>query len=199
MTKLEFISALSEKLKGLPQDDISERLNFYAEMIEDRMEEGISEQEAVAAVGDIDEIVAQIVTDIPLTKIAKEKIKSKRRLKVWEIVLLVLGSPIWLALGIAAVAVIFAVYISFWAVIISLWAVFVSIIGCSLSGVAAGIIFACTGNALAGIAMVGAGIVCAGLSIYMFYACKGVTKAILTLTKKFAVWTKNCIIGKEVA
>ena len=199
MTKHEFISALNEKLKGLPQDDISERLDFYTEIIDDRIEEGFSEQDAVSAVGNIDEIVTQIVSDIPLTKIAKEKIKSKRRLKVWEIVLLALGSPIWISIGIALVAVIFSFYILLWSVIILLWAVFALIIGCSLGSTAAGIVFACTGNTFTGIAMVGAGIVCAGLSVFMFYACKGATKAISALTKKIAVWTKNCLIGKEEA
>ncbi len=61
-------------------------------MIDDRMEEGLSEDEAVSAVGFVDEIVAQIVADIPLTKLVKEKTKLKKRLRAWEIVLLVLGA-----------------------------------------------------------------------------------------------------------
>ena len=47
--------------------------------------------------------------------------------------------------------------------------------------------------------MIGAGIVCAGLSIFMFYGCKAATKGILVLTKKLAVWIKNCFIKKEEA
>ena len=92
MTKHEFLLSLQNRLSGLPQDDVEERLTFYCEMIEDRMEEGLSEEEAVSAIGSVDEIAAQIVADIPLAKIAKVKIRSKGRLKAWEIVLLVLGS-----------------------------------------------------------------------------------------------------------
>lgn len=199
MSKQEFLAQLRKGLYGLPQDDIEERLTFYSEMIEDRIEEGLSEEEAVSAVGPVDEIVAQVVADIPLTKIAKEKIKPKRRLKAWEIVLLALGSPIWLSLGIAAAAVILSLYVSLWSVIISLWAVFGSLIGCSFGSMVAGLILTCSGNVLTGIAMISAGIVCAGLSIFMFYGCKAATKEILTLTKKIAVWVKNCFIKKEQA
>ena len=88
MRKQEFIDRLRENLSGLPTAETEERLDFYEEMIEDRMEEGISEEEAVAAIGSPDKIAAQIIEEIPLKKIVKEKIKPKRKLKAWEIVLL---------------------------------------------------------------------------------------------------------------
>ena len=199
MGKQEFLVQLRKGLSGLPQEDIEERLTFYGEMIDDRMEEGITEEEAVSAVGTVDEIVTQVVAETPLVKIAKERIKSKRRLSAGEIVLLALGSPIWLSLAIAAFAVILSLYASLWSVVISLWAVFVSFIGCAVGGVVAGIVIACSGNALSGIAMLAVGIVCAGLSIFKFYGCKAVTDVTLILTKKMAIWTKNCFIKKEVA
>lgn len=199
MSKQEFLVQLCKGLSGLPQEDIEERVTFYSEMVDDRIEEGITEEEAVAAVGTVDEIVKQVVAETPLAKIAKERIKSKRRLRAGEIVLLALGSPLWLSLVIASFAVILSLYISLWAVIISLWAVFGSLIGCAFGGVVAGVVFACSGNALSGIAMLAAGIVCVGLSIFMFYGCKAVTDSTLILTKKMAIWTKNCFIKKEVA
>ena len=95
-------------------------------MLDDQMEEGLSEEEAVAAVGPVDEIVRQIIADTPLAKLAKERMRPRRQLKAWEIVLLVLGSPLWLSLGLAAIAVIFAFYVVLWSVSVSLWAVFAS-------------------------------------------------------------------------
>ena len=62
MTKQEFLAELREKLKGLPEQDLEERLSFYSESIEDRMEDGLSEEEAVAGVGTVEEIVAQALT-----------------------------------------------------------------------------------------------------------------------------------------
>ena len=199
MSKHEFLAQLEKGLYGLPQADIDERLGFYSEMIDDRMEEGLPEEEAVAAVGSVDEIFAQVVADIPFSKIAKEKLKPKRRLTAWEIVLLALGSPIWLSLGIAAFAVILSLYISLWAVVISLWAVFGSLVGCALGGIVAAIVFACSGNLLTGIAMLGAGILLSGLSIFMFFGCKAATKGTVLLAKKMALGIKNCFIKKEAA
>ncbi len=199
MNKQEFLVQLCKGLSGLPQDDIEERLTFYSEMIDDRMEEGLSEEDAVCEIGNIDELISQIVADIPLTKLVKEKITPKKRLKAWEVVLLALGSPIWLSLGIAAFAVILSLYVVLWSAILSLWAVFGSVIGYAFGGIVAGIVFACSGNVFTGIAMIGTGIVCGGLSIFMFYGDKAATKGLLILTKKLVIWIKNRFIKKEEA
>ena len=171
MTKMQFLMSLHNKLSGLPQNEIEERLNFYSEMIEDRIEEGVSEEEAVAQIGTVDEIAEQIIADIPLTKIAKEKIKPKRRIKAWEIVLLILGSPLWLSVLIAIFAVIFSFYVCLWAVIISLWASFVAIIGGAFGGIASGVVLVLNKNGLTGILLIAAGLVCAGISIFFPESC----------------------------
>ena len=199
MHKQEFLAQLRRGLTGLPQGDISERLTFYSEMIDDRMEEGLTEVEAVAAIGSVDKIVSQIIADIPFSKIAKERIKPKRRLNTLEIILLVLGCPVWLSLAIAAIAVVISLYVSLWSIIISLWAVFVSLAASSLGGITACAIFIIRGSRYAGLAMLAAGIVLAGLSIFMLYGCKAATKGILLLTKKIAIGIKNCLIKKEGA
>ena len=110
MRKLEFLNVLKRKLKGLPSEDVAERLDFYSEMIDDRVEDGYTEEEAVSKIGNVDDIAEQIIKETPLIKIAKERIKNNRKIKSWEIVLLVLGSPIWFSLGIALFAVIFSLY-----------------------------------------------------------------------------------------
>lgn len=97
MNKQEFLAELRKGLHGLPQNDIEERLTFYNEMIDDRMEEGLTEDAAVSEIGTVNEVISQIVTETPLSKIVKEKVRPKRTLRVWEIVLLALGSPIWLS------------------------------------------------------------------------------------------------------
>ena len=44
MLKQDFLNALSERLRGLPKQDIAERLAFYSELIDDCVEEGTSEE-----------------------------------------------------------------------------------------------------------------------------------------------------------
>lgn len=197
MNKQEFLDQLRTDLSGLPQKDVEERVTFYCEIVDDRMEEGLSEEEAVAAVGSVEQIVSQAIADTPFAKIAMERIKPKRQMTAWEILLIVLGSPIWLALGISAVAVIFSIYVALWAVILALWAVFGSLFGSSLGALVSGIVLACTKNRIAGIPMIAAAIILTGLSIFAYYGCKAATKAILLLTKKIGVWIKNRFIRKE--
>lgn len=197
MNKQEFLDALRKELCGLPKEATEERLAFYSEMIDDRIEEGVSEEEAVAFLGNTNEIAKQIVAQTPLIKIAKEKFKTKNRFSVLEILLLILGSPIWLTIGISLIAVILSVYISLWSAIISLWAVFVSLVASALGGVLAGIGFAFFGNISTGIAMICAGMIVAGFSILMFFSAKVATKGILILTKKFAIFIKNVMAKKE--
>ncbi len=199
MSKQEFLTRLRKGLSGLPKNVIEEHLTFYGEMIDDRMEEGLSEEEAILQIGSVDDIVSQIVADIPLTKPVNGKINLKKRLQAWEIVLLILGSPIWISILIAAFAVVLSVYVVLWSLIVALWAVFASIVGCAVGSIISGIIFAINGNGIQGVAMTAAGIVCAGLSIFMFYGCKAVTDVTLMLTKKIAIWIKNCFIKKEAA
>lgn len=193
MTKQEFISGLRKKLSGLPRQDIEERLSFYNEMIDDRIEEGCTEEEAISDIGTTDEISNQIIRDIPLSKIAKERIKPQKKLSAWEIVLLALGAPIWLSLIIAALAVIYSLYAALWSVTVSVWSVFVSLAACAPAGAIAGIIFAIGGNGLSGICVAASGIICAGLAIIMFFASKAATKSAIILTKKLGVIIKKCL------
>lgn len=196
MRKQEFLAELRKGLSGLPQEDIEERLLFYSEIIDDRMEDGLTEEDTISQIGTVDEIVSQIMSEIPLSKLVKEKVKPKRVLRVWEIVLLVLGSPIWLSLLIAAFVIAFSVYVVIWSVIISLWAVGFGVAGCSLGGILSSVIFTLQGNLWTGIAMLGAGLLCAGISIFLFFGCQQATKGFLLLTKKMFISSKSCFIRR---
>lgn len=79
MNKQEFLECLRKGLTGLPQEDIEEYRAFYSEMIDDRIEEGMSEAEAVSEIGTTDDIIAQILADTARTKLAKENGNKKAR------------------------------------------------------------------------------------------------------------------------
>ena len=197
MNKQEFIAALQEKLRGLPRKEAQERIDFYAEMIDDRMEDGLLEEDAVSQIGSVDEIEALIIADIPLVKIAKEGIKPKKKLKAWEITLLALGSPMWFSLLVATFAVILSICAVLWSVVISVWAAFASVLGGALGGVVGGILCAVGGHVPSGVALIGVGIACAGLAIFLFFGCKAATKVGAWLTAKIALGVKRCFIKKE--
>ena len=196
MNKQDFLEKLKTGLLGLPKDDLDERLTFYSEMIDDRMEEGLPEEEAVSQMGDVDEIISQIIAETPLAKIVKEKIKPNRTMKAWEIVLLVLGSPLWLSILLVVFSVILVIYVMIWVVIICLWAAEVAVAVGAIGGIGSGGIFIADGNEYSGLAMIGVAIFCIGLSMFLFNGCRVATVGAARLTKKIAIGIKNLIMRK---
>ncbi len=199
MNKQEFLMRLRCGLSCLPEKDREERITFYSEMIDDIVEEGVSEDEAVSSLGSVDEVISQIIADVPLSKIVKENVKPKRQMKTWEIGLLVFGAPLWVPFLIAALAVIFSLYIVIWSVIVSVWAVFVSLCACVIGVLTASVMCFAFNSTAVGIAVIGVGIALAGLSVFAFFGCKIATKGILILTKKTMLALKKSFLKKEVA
>ena len=197
MNKEEFLSALRSALAGLPQEDIEERLAFYSESIDDRMEDGLTEEEAVEAVGTVDEVRDQIMAEIPLTKLVREKMRPKGRLHAWEIILLVLGAPVWIPLLIAALAVLFSVYICIWAGVICVYAAELGLVGGVIAGVGGTVMYLKTGNFVGALFYAGAAVLCAGLAILLFFGCIKLTKTVVKLTGRMLLGIKNSFVGRE--
>ncbi len=197
MTKSEFLCELRKKLYGLPSHDIDERVNFYSEMIDDMMEEGLTEEEAVAKIGDPSKVAEGIIAETPFTRLIKEKIRPKREIKTWEIVLIVLGFPIWFSILVAAISVFFSLIAVIISVTASLWAVDVALGASTLGGVGAFFVFCISGNVLQGLFVLGGGLVCGGLSILMFFACDKITKWIFKLIKMTIIKIKSMFVKEK--
>lgn len=197
MDKTSFISELMNRLSALPRSEVEDRISFYREMIEDGVEDGLSEEEAVARIGSVDEIAKQIASEIPLSKIVKDGIKPKRKMTVAEIVLLILGAPLWLPLIIAAVSVIASVYLAIWSVVISFWAVDISLFVSGLVTVIYGFVAVFGGNVTSGLAAIGASVSAIGLSVLLFYGCRLLTSGLVALTKLSARQVKRCFVRRD--
>jgi uncharacterized membrane protein len=117
MDKHDFLHALEERLAGLAESDRQASLDFYAEMLDDLTESGMTEADAVASLGSVDAIAEEILMDTPLPKLIKAKMKPKRRMRAWEIVLIAVGSPVWFPILIALFAVALSLYITLWAAV----------------------------------------------------------------------------------
>ena len=199
MKKQEFLDALRDKISGLPKEDIEERINFYSEMIDDRIEDGKKEAKAIKELGDLDEIASQIIEETPLSKIVKNKVKSATKPSALTIVLLILGSPVWLSLLISAFAVIFSLYVSIWAIVVYLWAVFGSFVVSAPVFSLAGIITVFLGYPIGGIVTSLSGILLAGLAILMYFGCLETTKGVIKLTKITILAIKRSLTKKKEA
>lgn len=130
MNQETFLEALRQRLQALPQQERERCVEDYRGMIYDRMEDGATEEQAIAELGSPEEIAGQILEEVPLSTLVKERVRPKRSLRGWEIALLILGAPLWLplllaaaavalSLGIAALAVVFAVFAAGVAIVLS--------------------------------------------------------------------------------
>ena len=112
MKKKEFLNELKERLSGLPYDELMSRLSFYEESINDRMDEGKSEEEAIKELGTIDEIVNQVASETSLVTLVKAR--KTRKLTGLEILFLVLGFPLWFPLFMVLLVLCLVVCLLFW-------------------------------------------------------------------------------------
>lgn len=197
LKKEAFLNELRNRLSGLPQTDIEDRIAFFGEMIDGRMEDGMSEEEAVAAMEPIDTIVGQIMSEIPLARLVKSKVKPEKGHKAWKIVLLICLFPIWFPLLITFAAIAFSLLVAIWAVIISFYVVAGSLVIASLGCVIATGAYFGIGRIVPGIGGFGAIFVCIGLSILFFLLSIAMTKGTVFLTRKMFIGLKTSFVGKE--
>ncbi len=191
----DYLTALTEKLRGLPEKDIEESLDFYSEMIADRMEEGLSEEEAVANLPSAAEAAREILLDKPLPQVIKAKQSAKGKRSGLQIALLIIGAPLWIPLVISAASVVFSVYVAIWSVIISIYAVdFGLLAGGFGAAVHAGYFFI-HGSFGVGIFYIGLMLVFWGLSVLLFFGAKWIVGKLLKLTKAFGRWIKSLFVG----
>ncbi len=197
MTKQGFESALRGGLAGFAEDDITKAIDFYVEMINDRMEDGASEEEAVAALGPVDGIIDNFIAETPMQKIIKKRVKREGGMRAWEIVLLVLGSPIWLPILICILAVVLTIYIVLWALVIVLYAVTLALAASSLACLAYSVFNFCEGNFVPGLFALTCALLLAGLAILLFLASNRIARLIAILGKKIWLGIKYLVLGKK--
>lgn len=195
MSKQVFLKVLEDRLLGLPREDIEKSLEFYSEIIDDRIEDGMSEEEAIRSLGSMDEIVNQILSETPIVRLVKEKVKPKRELSALEIFLIILGSPLWVPLLFSALSTLLSIYVSIWAVIISLYFVVFAFAGSSISLILAAISHMATGNVAGGVFLIGTSLASMGVAILLFIGSNWIAKGILVLTKKIWIKLKSFFVG----
>ncbi len=203
MTKHEFTEKLQKILqeRGLPAEEAAKSAEFYSEMIDDRIEDGMTEEQAISALGDIDEIAEKILYDTPLGVLMKSKFKEKKQAAgspVLLILLAILGFPIWFSLAIAALAILISIYIIIWAGILSVFSVVAAV---GLTGVLLlpAAVFIISLNPIAAMGLFSAGFILVGLCILFFFPAKFAAKALVSLTVLIGKGIKSLFIRKSTS
>ena len=65
MKKEEFLAELAAELRDLSKEDIARSLEYYGEMIDERVEDGMSVEDAVAGLGGAEAAAQQILAELP--------------------------------------------------------------------------------------------------------------------------------------
>ena len=178
MNKQEFLDAIRARLGELSPADAARSLDYYAEMIDDRVEDGLSEAEAVAEMESVDEIAAQI-----LSETAPQQPKRPRRLRSWEILLLILGSPLWLPLALTAAIIILTVYLVIWVAVLCCFAADLALAATAVGGLFSGVVCAARGDGIQALVLLGGALVCTALAIVLYFGCISITKGVWRLSK----------------
>ena len=199
MNKQEFLSTLWDRLAGLPGEDIGRSMDYYSEMIDDRVEEGMTEEEAVRAIGPMDDVVAQILMETSLPKLVKAKVRRKRSMPVGQIVLLILGCPVWLPLCIVALAIFLVFYLLLWVLVLVLYAIDLCVAAVGIAGMLSACVQVVSGRIAQGAFLLGCGLVCVGLAVLLFFACNLVAKGVLILSQRILRGIKGCFIRRRDA
>ncbi len=196
MTKQQFLNAVEARLAGLSPSDIQKSLDYYNEMIDDRIEDGISEDDAVTAMGDPAEAARQILSELSLPKLIRAKNRTRRKLAAWELILLILGSPLWITLLAAAFVVVLAAYIVIWSLLLAVWVVdFVfAVVGIAL--LPSSIFTMLSGGVVSLLLFLGAGCLLIGLAIMLFFGALPLSRLAIRASRGILMGIKKLFIGK---
>lgn len=164
MVRKEFNKRLRKSLKGLSRQERQEVIDYYNEMIDDSIESGKTEQEAIAELGSPEDLAKKILSEnYPVEPISADKgsgNKKKSSLKPLWIVLIIIGSPLWLGLAIGAAGLIVGLLAGALGLVVGLFAA------------CAGLVVGGVGATVYGVIMLfsefGYGLACAGGGICSF-------------------------------
>src|SRR5690606_3207152 len=190
-------SLLHDRLSSLPQDAADRSVAFYAEMLDDRIEDGMSEEDAVESMETVDIIAERIILDTPLPALLRERIRPKGGMTALNATLLILGAPVWLPLVLAVLAVIAAVFVTIWSVVAALFA---AVIGLGAGGLLALVVSPLnfSSGVPQGLLLAGFGLFSIGVSIFAFFGSAAAAGSLIRLTVLLSRWLRARFIPSTV-
>ena len=196
MNKQSYLEQIRRLLQRLPEEDRERSLAFYAESIDDRMEDGLSEEAAVASMESPEKAAEAILMDMPIPKLVKARVKE-RRMGAAEILLLALGFPLWFPLLLTVLILGLTAYLLVWALVLALGA---AVLALGLSAAAllvAGVYSIIKAVISLGVLNFGAALVLTGLTVLLGFVLVWAGKLAVKLGKWMVRGLKALLIRKE--
>ncbi len=196
MTKADFLQLLERALSQLSEEERRANLEYYSELLDDMLEEGMTEAEATAKLGSPAAIAESILQEMPLSKLVSTRMKPKSGWTPLAIILAVVGSPVWVPLLLAGVAVVAALFVSIWALAV---VAVVVVLALALAVIAVPVLAVRTAvrTLPTGLLLLGGGLVLLGLCVLGGLMAVELCKLLAQLTVLLAHKIKGLFIRKE--
>lgn len=190
MNRTEYLGKLAAQIATLPDEEITRSLAFYSEAIDDRMEAGLSEEEAVAQLEPPAVAARTIIEELPI--VPRAVAVTRRRSETLFLTLAIIGSPIWLSLAIGVVGAAAGIYIAIWAMVFALWAIVICFAAGPLLGIGMLIwdlatMGFTTGAFANGLWQFGVGLILGGLGLLLIRPTIAATRGLAGLSSR---WVK---------
>ncbi len=164
MTRSEFMWGLANALAGLPQSEITRITEYYDELFNEAIDEGKTEEEVCASLGNPDDIAERVRAEMAFVR-AEQKPDAKSMNAVLLVIIGLFALPIGIPIAIALVSVMFGLFVAALAVVFAFGAAVVAVGIAGLACMVAGVAACAAGGAWFGIALFGAALILFGLSI----------------------------------
>lgn len=188
-TRNEFFTQLGQELYSLPHEDRQRFLAYYVEILEDYLENGSTEQEALEKMGSPQAIAREIQEETQASQekeVPPSQPSQRTKFSAMRIVALV-TLPFWGTLLLCAATFLLCLIIVIWCLPLITGAL-------ALSGVLIGIVsligapLLLSGSTAVGVIQLGLGIAMLGLALLMGVAAVQSARGCAALTKRLVDW-----------
>lgn len=197
MTKDEYLSELRAGLAAFSKDEVDRAVSFYEEMVDDRVEAGVSEEEAVGSLEPPAEAAARIISEMPAVPRAAARLRSPKTPRSWFvafIVAAVIGSPVWIPLTLGVIMAVIGCSIGLFGLLVAVWAIAASM----LLGAPIGLLYLVAGvkaGSVAGALMgLGCGVAVAGVGVFGIHLAVAASKLLV----RAIVWCARAVASPFV-
>lgn len=201
MTRNEFITSLSARLQGIPGTERQKALDWYSELICDRMEE-MPEADAVSGIGSVDEIADEILSQYRQNTTAvhssdgtepQSRRSPDKGVNTALVIFAAVLSPIWLPLLIVGLSLALVAVVLVWCAVVTVGVMLVSAAAVGVVGLFYGFWAMFVMNPAYGLLVLGTALISAGLTLALIPLIVVTVKG----AAKFTVWSvgKICCLA----
>lgn len=193
MNKKVFLDKLRKNLKNFDSQEQEKFINYYEEMVEDYKENGYTEEEAILKIGDPNDIARDILKEQDMIILNIPSTSSK----VLNLILLILGFPLWGSLLLCFILLILSAYIIIWCIPVITASLSIGLFATAIVGII-GSPFVIIKTFCTGIVQLGLGVSSIGFAVLFFMLTIYIGRYFIKITKSFTTKLYNILFKRVI-